>query len=39
MVTIDTLRKVAMSFPAATEEPHFEKTLGLKRKYLPPTTG
>ena len=26
MVTIDTLRKVALSFPAATEEPHFEKT-------------
>ena len=26
MVTIDMLRKVALSFPEATEEPHFEKT-------------
>lgn len=26
MVTIDTLRKWALSFPEATEEPHFEKT-------------
>ncbi len=26
MVTIDTLRKVALSFPEVTEEPHFEKT-------------
>ena len=26
MVTIDTLRKLALSFPEATEEPHFEKT-------------
>jgi predicted DNA-binding protein (MmcQ/YjbR family) len=26
MVTIDTLRKTALSFPEATEEPHFEKT-------------
>lgn len=26
MVSIDTLRKLALSFPAATEEPHFEKT-------------
>lgn len=26
MVTIDTLRKIALSFPEATEEPHFEKT-------------
>lgn len=26
MVTIDTLRKLATSFPDVTEEPHFEKT-------------
>ncbi|PRY52765.1 putative DNA-binding protein (MmcQ/YjbR family) [Arcticibacter pallidicorallinus] len=26
MVTIDTMRKLALSFPQATEEPHFEKT-------------
>jgi predicted DNA-binding protein (MmcQ/YjbR family) len=26
MVTIDTLREIALSFPEATEEPHFEKT-------------
>ncbi len=26
MVTIDTLRKLALSFPNVTEEPHFEKT-------------
>lgn len=26
MVTIETLRKLALSFPNATEEPHFEKT-------------
>lgn len=26
MVTIDTLRKLALSFPEATEDPHFEKT-------------
>ena len=26
MVTIDTLRKTALSFPEATEEPHFEKS-------------
>lgn len=26
MVTIDILRKIALSFPEATEEPHFEKT-------------
>jgi predicted DNA-binding protein (MmcQ/YjbR family) len=26
MVTIDTLRKLALSFPEAIEEPHFEKT-------------
>jgi predicted DNA-binding protein (MmcQ/YjbR family) len=26
MVSIDTLRKIALSFPEATEEPHFEKT-------------
>jgi predicted DNA-binding protein (MmcQ/YjbR family) len=26
MLTIETLRKLALSFPEATEEPHFEKT-------------
>jgi hypothetical protein len=26
MVIIDTLRKIALSFPEATEEPHFEIT-------------
>ena len=26
MVTIDTFSKLALSFPAVTEEPHFEKT-------------
>lgn len=26
MVTIETMRKLALSFPQATEEPHFEKT-------------
>ena len=26
MITIDNLRKIALSFPEVTEEPHFEKT-------------
>ena len=26
MITIDTLREIALSFPEATEEPYFEKT-------------
>ena len=26
MLTIDQLRNIALSFPEATEEPHFEKT-------------
>ncbi|HRO46990.1 MmcQ/YjbR family DNA-binding protein [Agriterribacter sp.] len=26
MVTLDTLRNLALSFPEVTEEPHFEKT-------------
>ena len=26
MVTIDLFRKIALSFPETTEEPHFEKT-------------
>lgn len=26
MVTLATLRKIALAFPEATEEPHFEKT-------------
>ncbi len=37
MVTIDSLRKLALSFPEATEEPHFEKTsFRVKKKSLPP---
>jgi hypothetical protein len=44
MVPIDTFRKLALSFPEATEEPHFEKTsFRVKRKFsppmMPPTTG
>lgn len=35
MVTIETLRKLALSFPAATEEPHFEKTsFRIKKKIF-----
>lgn len=35
MVTIETLRKLALSFPAATEEPHFEKTsFKIKKKIF-----
>ena len=35
MVSIDTLRKLALSFPEATEEPHFEKTsFRVKRKIF-----
>ncbi len=26
MITIDTFRQLALSFPGTTEEPHFEKT-------------
>lgn len=26
MISIDTFRKLALAFPEATEEPHFEKT-------------
>ncbi|MBI2280797.1 MAG: MmcQ/YjbR family DNA-binding protein [Bacteroidetes bacterium] len=26
MITFDTFRKIALSFPETTEEPHFEKT-------------
>jgi predicted DNA-binding protein (MmcQ/YjbR family) len=26
MVSFETLRKLALSFPETTEEPHFEKT-------------
>lgn len=26
MITIDTFRELALSFPGTTEEPHFEKT-------------
>lgn len=34
MVTIDTLRKLALSFPEATEDPHFEKTSFRVRKKI-----
>ena len=34
MVSIDTLRKMALSFPEATEEPHFEKTSFRVRKKI-----
>jgi predicted DNA-binding protein (MmcQ/YjbR family) len=35
MVSIDTFRKLALSFPEATEEPHFEKTsFKVKRKIF-----
>lgn len=35
MVTIDTFRKLALSFPEATEESHFEKTsFSVKKKIF-----
>lgn len=35
MVSFDTFRKLALSFPEATEEPHFEKTsFRVKRKIF-----
>lgn len=35
MVTIDTLRTLALSFPEATEDPHFEKTsFRIKKKIF-----
>lgn len=34
MVTIDTLRKTALSFPETTEEPHFEKISFRVRKKI-----
>lgn len=35
MVTIDIFRKLAMSFPDATEEPHFEKSsFRIKKKIF-----
>lgn|SRR5690606_24068232 len=34
MITIDTLRKIALSFPEASEEPHFEKTSFRVRKKI-----
>ena len=35
MVTIDTLRKLALSFPEATEDPHFEKiSFRVKKKIF-----
>jgi len=35
MVTIETLRKLALSFPEAAEEPHFEKTsFRIKKKIF-----
>lgn len=35
MVSIETFRKLALSFPDATEEPHFEKTsFRIKKKIF-----
>ena len=35
MVSIDTFRKLALSFPEATEEPHFENTsFRIKKKIF-----
>ena len=34
MVTSDTFRKLALSFPEATEEPHFDKTSFRVRKKI-----
>ena len=34
MVTIDTFRKLALSFPEVTEEPHFEKNSFRVRKKI-----
>ncbi len=35
MVTIDTFRKIALAFPEATEEPHFEKiSFRVKKKIF-----
>lgn len=34
MVSIDTFRNLALSFPEATEEPHFEKTSFRVRKKI-----
>lgn len=35
MVSIDTFRELALSFPEATEDPHFEKTsFRVKRKIF-----
>lgn len=34
MVSIDTFRKLALSFPEATEEPHFEKISFRVRKKI-----
>lgn len=35
MITIEAFRKLAMSFPEATEEPHFEKTsFRIKKKIF-----
>lgn len=35
MVSIDTFRKLALSFPEATEEPHFEKiSFRVKKKIF-----
>lgn len=34
MITIATLRKIALSFPETTEEPHFEKTSFRVRKKI-----
>lgn len=39
MVTVEKLRKLALSFPETTEEPHFEKTSFRVRKKIFATYG
>ena len=35
MISVNTLRKIALSFPETTEEPHFEKiSFRVKRKIF-----
>lgn len=39
MITIETFRKLALSFPEVTEEPYFKKTsFQVKKKSLLPMT-
>jgi hypothetical protein len=39
MINLTTFRQIALSFPEATEAPHFEKpSFRIGKKYLPHTT-